>query len=248
MKSLYSLSILFILITTQSARCQLSFIDEQLGYSRVQVAKSEKDKIVKSYFEDLGLPYKPNNLFLRAFKYESKLEVWIQPNPNDNYRLLKEYDICEKSGWMGPKRRQGDLQVPEGFYYISEFKPTSNFYLSMKLNYPNPSDNLNGESGNLGGNIYIHGECETVGCIPIENSQIKELYWLLVQAKGNGQLYIPVHIFPYKFNQSALPEYWHIVEELQVFWNNIREGYDYFEIYKKLPFIHVNEDGSYAFF
>jgi len=239
---------IFLSTAVSMLQGQSSFLQEQLGYSRVQMAKMEKDKVIKSYFEAAGLPYKPQNLFLRTFKYEGKIEVWTQPDPSADYVLLKTYDVCEKSGWIGPKRRQGDMQVPEGFYYISEFKPTSNFYLSLKLNYPNPSDQLAGKEGDLGGNIYIHGECESVGCLPIENDKIKELYWLLVQARSNGQIYIPVHIFPYKFNESVLPDYWHIVDELQGFWNNIREGFDYFETYHRPPFVHVNENGTYAFF
>ena len=118
----------------------------------------------------------------------------------DTFRLFKTYRICALAGYMGPKRIQGDYQVPEGFYYINEFNPSSTYYLSLGLNYPNASDRVLSDSLRPGGEIYIHGSCVTVGCIPITDQQIDELYVLAAHAKDMGQDYIPVHIFPIRFN------------------------------------------------
>ena len=67
----------------------------------------------------------------------------------------------------------------------------------MRVDYPNQSDRILGHLGNLGGDIYVHGECVTIGCIPLQNEPIKEIYWLSVLTKGEGGQ-IPIHIFPFK--------------------------------------------------
>ena len=51
-----------------------------------------------------------------------------------------------QSGTTGPKRAEGDYQVPEGFYYINEFNPNSKYHLSLGLNYPNASDKILSDS------------------------------------------------------------------------------------------------------
>ncbi len=56
--------------------------------------------------------------------------------------LFKTYKVCALAGTLGPKRMEGDYQVPEGFYYINEFNPQSNYYLSLGINYPNESDKV----------------------------------------------------------------------------------------------------------
>jgi len=111
------------------------------------------------------------------------------------------------AGSLGPKRIEGDYQVPEGFYYISEFNPKSEFNLALKVNYPNQSDKLLSDSLRPGGGIYIHGSCITVGCIPITDGQIEELYLLAANAKSNGEDFIPVHIFPVRFDNKVSLDY-----------------------------------------
>ena len=105
----------------------------------------------------------------------------------------------------GPKRREGDLQIPEGFYYIDRFNPKSNFYLSLGINYPNQSDRVLGKRGNLGGDIHSYTAAGvTIGCVPITDEYIKEVYWLAVQAKSNGHAKIPVHIFPTELDDQTM--------------------------------------------
>src|SRR6185436_20905744 len=97
------------------------------------------------------------------------------------------YKVCQQSGTTGPKRVEGDYQVPEGFYYINEFNPNSNYHLSLGLNYPNASDRLLSDSLRPGGNIYIHGNCVSTGCIPVNDEQIEEIYIITSSAKAQGQ-------------------------------------------------------------
>ncbi|HEX8333840.1 MAG TPA: L,D-transpeptidase family protein, partial [Segetibacter sp.] len=183
-------------------------------------------------------------------KYDSQLEVWVRSNNNETFKLFKTYKVCAMAGSLGPKRMEGDYQVPEGFYYINEFNPRSSYHLSLGINYPNASDKVLSDFSKPGGEIYIHGSCLTVGCIPIQNNQIEELYILAAYAKTQGQDFIPVHIFPIKFNNKKSFEYLAKTTkddtELQKFAIKIKEVYDYFEEKKKLPLISVNKKGEYV--
>ena len=101
----------------------------------------------------------------------------------------------------------------------------------------------------LGGDIYVHGGCETVGCVPIEDANIQEVYWLAAQAMGAGQPVIPIHIFPSRMDGPTLrwlertydPE-----PRLRDFWRNLSEGYAFFEETRQVPWITVAADGRYA--
>lgn len=224
-----------------------SFKATQLKNSRVKVAYDEKENTVKEYFSKKGLSYDGFNLFIRAFKQEEKLEVWIKDKNKDAYSLLVVYDFCSSSGTLGPKRKEGDLQIPEGFYQLNHFNPQSNFYLSLGVSYPNASDKILSDHQHPGGAIYIHGNCVTIGCIPITDNKIKELYVLAVEARNNGQLTIPIHIFPAHLNNAGLKNL--KVEhgsEHEKFWDNLKPIYEDFEETKKLKKITVGKSGLYV--
>lgn len=225
-----------------------SFKEQQLLNSRVKTAYTDKENTVKQLFKDKQIEFKNFKLLIIAYKTEAKIEAWVKPSDKEKYTLLKEFSICSSSGTIGPKRKQGDYQVPEGFYHIDRFNPYSNFYLSLGINYPNSSDKILGEKGNLGGDIFIHGSCVTIGCMPITDELIKELYILAVEAKNNGQSEIPVYIFPAKLtdeNYSKLKSKYS-EKSLAMLLENLKTGYDYFQNKKKLPKISVNTNGSYS--
>jgi murein L,D-transpeptidase YafK len=232
------------------AHAQPSFVDYQKTYPRVASAARLKEDTLKRQFEAMGLPWPVKQMYIRSFKYDSQLEVWVRGNNNEAFKLFKTYKVCALAGGMGPKRMEGDYQVPEGFYYINEFKPNSTYHLSLGLNYPNASDRVLSDSAKPGGDIYIHGSCVTVGCIPIQNSQIEELYILAAYAKSFGQDFIPVHIFPVRYNNKKSFEYLAKTtkddQDLQRFAIKIKEVFDYFEQKKKLPLICINKNGDYV--
>jgi hypothetical protein len=157
--------------------------------------------------------------------------------------------VCALAGTLGPKRMGGDFQVPEGFYYINEFNPKSTYYLSLGINYPNASDRILSDSLDPGGDIYIHGSCVTVGCIPITDNQIDELYILAAHAKDAGQDFIPVHIFPIRYNVKRSMDYLNTISKddpgLKQFAVKLEDAFDYFEKYHQLPVVMVNEKGNY---
>lgn len=225
---------------------QSTFKQTQLKNARVKTAYEEKEEVVKKYFTDNKLTYTGFKLFIRAFKKERKLEVWIKENGKDTYVLLQTYDFCTSSGELGPKRREGDLQIPEGIYHINHFNPFSNFYLSMGISYPNASDKILSDREHPGGAIYIHGNCVTIGCIPITDDKIKELYILGVEARNNGQQKIPVHIFPAKLDAQGLASLKTENPTHTKFWENLQPVYQDFQATKKLRGVTINSKGEYS--
>lgn len=214
--------------------------------SRVKDAYAEKEAILKKNFQVRGLNFEGFHIFIRAFKHEKELEVWILPTGATQLVHLKTYDFCSSSGTLGPKRKEGDLQIPEGVYHINHFNPESNFHLSLGINYPNAADKIFSDPKHPGSAIYIHGNCVTVGCIPISDDKIKELYVLAVEAKNNGQEQIPVHIFPARFTNESLRIFDNHTHPHHAFWKNLQVVYEHFEKTKKLPKISVGTDGSYV--
>jgi len=223
---------------------------QQLRFSRVRTANQEKDAALRKLVEAKGLAYPPRAILLRAFKKESQLELWGAGSEAGPYVLLKSYGICATSGVLGPKRRFGDEQVPEGFYDLDWFNPQSNFFLSMHINYPNTADRVLGSRTNLGGDIFLHGNCASIGCIPITDDGIKEVYWLAVLAKDGGAKHLPIQIFPARLDERGFRELAksHIGQcELIGFWSNLKEGFDSFEKEHWLADVHFAKDGRYEF-
>jgi murein L,D-transpeptidase YafK len=223
-----------------------NFKSQQLKFARVQTAIAEKGEAVKKLFVAKNLAYPPREIFLRVFKRQGVLELWA--NHQGRYELVKEYKICAASGELGPKRKQGDNQVPEGFYSIDRFNPLSNFHLSLGVNYPNEADKILGARGNLGGDIFIHGNCVSIGCMAITDDQIKEVYVIAVEARAAGQSSIPVHIFPTRMNSQGMQGLQKEAAQNQTllnFWRNLKEGYDSFENNHRLPAVTVDRQGRY---
>lgn len=183
-----------------------SFKEEQMRYPRLRAAVKEKDSLIKELFKDCSIQYPPQEILIRIFKEERTLELWARSGNNDPFTLIKNYKICSLSGELGPKREEGDMQVPEGYYCIDRFNPSSIFHLLLGINYPNQSDRILGKRESLGGDIFIHGSCVTIGCIPITDEKIKELYLICVEAKSNGQDRIPVYIFPTRLDETKFGE------------------------------------------
>src|SRR5262249_603930 len=144
----------------------------------------------------------------------------------------------------------GDEQVPEGFYTLDWFNPQSNFHLSLHISYPNRSDRILGSRDNPGGNIFLHGNCVTIGCVPITDEGIKEGYWLAVLARSSGQKEIPMEIFPARLDDAGLDRlvpYYRDRPQLLAFWQNLQEGYRQFEREHRPPKVGVDSAGRYVF-
>ena len=224
-----------------------SFKAEQMKFDRVRAAVAEKEPAIKRLFAEKGLSYPPKQIFIRVFKREQTVELWVSGAGHDAFELLKEYRVCASSGTVGPKRQQGDDQVPEGFYRLARFNPLSNFHLSLGVSYPNQADKILGAKGRLGGDIFIHGNCVTIGCVPITDEGIKELYVIAVEARSAGQTSIPIHIFPSRLNDKGLKRLRREFGDpkLQEFWMSLKPGFDFFESNHRLPIVTVDKQGKY---
>jgi len=226
-----------------------SFIDYQKTFTRPNEAMRRKEDTLIKQFEVKKLKWPARYIYVRSFKYDSQLEVWVKDEIKEPFRLFKTYKVCALAGSLGPKRMHDDYQVPEGFYYINEFNPKSNYYLSLGLNYPNASDRILSDAYQPGGDIYIHGSCVTVGCIPLTDNQIDELYILAAHAKDMGQDFIPVHIFPVRYNVKRSVAFLSNLTkddiELKKFSSRLEGAFDYFEKYHQLPVVMVDEKGEY---
>ncbi|WP_276504064.1 L,D-transpeptidase family protein [Terrimonas pollutisoli] len=247
--------IFFVAVATaqpsyRSGTSYTNFIDYQKTFPRPDESFRRKEDTLQKQFEAKKLVWPAKYVYIRSFKYDSQLEVWVKDELKDPFKLFKTYKVCALAGTLGPKRLEGDYQVPEGFYYINEFNPRSQYYLSLGINYPNVSDKILSDSLRPGSAIYIHGSCVTVGCIPVTDQQIDELYILAAHAKNQGQDYIPVHIFPIRYNVARSVRYLENLTKddnyLKRFAARLEEAFNYFEKYKQLPVVLINEKGEYT--
>ena len=247
--ALLVLAFAFHSLSAQSGSYSVNFLDYQRSIPKIgELMKRKEDTLIKQ-FKAMGLTWPAKYLYVRSFKYDSELEVWVKNKPGEKYKLFRTFKICALAGSLGPKRMAGDYQVPEGFYYINEFNPRSNYHLALGLNYPNTSDRMLSDLSRPGGDIYIHGSCVTTGCIPITDNQIEDLYILAAHAKDLGDDFIPVHIFPVDFRNSRsvayLNRYLQTYGEYAGFEKSLRNAFFYFEKNKQVPMVMVNGRGEY---
>jgi Uncharacterized protein conserved in bacteria len=212
-----------------------------------EAARIEKQKYLRDIFEKQDVSYPPCNIFIRVFKKERMLELWGRNENNRVFDLIKTYGITCSSGELGPKRREGDRQVPEGFYYVNAFNHRSKYYLSLGIDYPNQSDLILGDSISPGSDIFIHGGQKSVGCIPIGDEGIKEVYTAAFDSMNASGEKIQVHIFPGRIDESFFKDDFINSSSHKEFWGNIREGYSIFERTHSLPEIFVDASGRYVF-
>ena len=225
-----------------------TFKEDQLKFSRVREAYQSKEAGLLDLLKSKQIERSKLEIYIRAFKSEKEFEVWGKNKGDTQFQLLKKYDVCRSSGELGPKRKQGDLQVPEGFYHIDRFNPSSTYYLSLGVNYPNKSDRILGVKGKLGGDIFIHGECVTIGCLPMTNDLIKEIYIVCVEARNNGQTTIPVTIFPSRLTDAKMKQlteaYASDTDKIGL-WNDLKKGFDVFNDTKQLPSVGFLASGRH---
>lgn len=217
---------------------------------KVNEVFNRREDSLKAQFEAKRLKWPVRELYIRSFKFDAQLEVWVREEAGEGFKFFKTYKICAPSGKLGPKRKEGDKQVPEGFYYINELNPRSNYHLSLGINYPNISDRIMGDSVKPGSAIYVHGDCVSVGCIAINDEQIEEVFMMVATAKANGQEFVPIHIFPARFNNTKAAESLNrIAKESNNYLpilKTMQSVFYYFEQNRTLPPVLVNRNGEYV--
>ncbi len=164
-------------------------------------------------------------MYIRVFKEESELELWKQRDDGRFYHF-KTYPICNWSGTLGPKLRQGDMQAPEGFYRVPQghMNPHSQFHLAFNLGYPNAFDRAHNRTGDF---LMIHGKCKSAGCYAMTDALIEEIYALARESFIGGQEQIHVDAFPFRMTEANLAR--HKASPHHKFWTTLKDGYDFFE-------------------
>ena len=239
--------IISMIILEPAISQELSLLEAQKRYPRVREAIKSKEEIIEVQLKTKGLEIADFSLVMVAYKAEDLLEIYGKSASDKVYKKVKSYQICSKSGSLGPKRKEGDYQVPEGFYHIDRFNPASSFHLSLGLNYPNESDRRMSTYPKLGGDIFIHGACVTIGCLPMTNDKIKEIYLYALHARNNGQEKIPVYVFPFKMTNENLTKNVDSNPQLNQFWRNLKVGHDQFVANRKILNFTVAKNGDYSF-
>ncbi|MFN8287345.1 MAG: L,D-transpeptidase family protein [Chitinophagales bacterium] len=246
----FLLAALFLLGSVSIAGTESTFEDTQKGFERVRDAYDRKEELFFMKCRTKDIPETFGNMYIRVFKMEGIMELWVQKNPGGQYVKFNEYKVYALSGTLGPKRQQGDAQVPEGFYSINEFNPVSNYHLSLGVNYPNESDMKLSTASRKGGDIFIHGGAASAGCLAMSNYYIEDIYIAAVKARSQGQTNIPVHIFPFKMTDANM-NYWTRVVQFKdcvKLWKNLQQGYSFFETNNRLPEVSVDASGYYKFY
>ncbi len=176
-------------------------------------------------------------ILARIFKEESEMEIWKQ-NRDGQFALLKTYPICRWSGDLGPKKKQGDRQAPEGFYTITpgQMNPNSKYYLAFNTGFPNSYDRAMGYTGS---DLMVHGDCSSRGCYAMTDEQIQEIYALARESFFGGQKSFQLQAYP--FRMTALNMTKHRNNPNFAFWKMIKEGYDHFEATLQEPKVAVCE-------
>jgi murein L,D-transpeptidase YafK len=167
-------------------------------------------------------------IIFRAYKKEAEFEIWKQKS-DGQYALLKTYPMCRWSGQLGPKKREGDRQVPEGFYTITpgQMNPNSAYYLSFNVGYPNAYDRAWDRDG---GSIMVHGICSSAGCFSMTDPQIAEIYAIAREAFNAGQREIQFQSYPFRMTSLNLAK--HRYDPNIAFWKELKNGADHFEVTK----------------
>lgn len=174
-------------------------------------------------------------IMLRIYKEESELEVWKEAK-NGRFELLNTYEICAWSGNLGPKKKEGDRQAPEGFYTVTpaQMNPNSSYHLSFNMGFPNQFDRSLGRTGS---NLMVHGDCSSRGCYAMEDQPIQEIYALAREAFRGGQQGFQVQAFPFRMTPENMAK--HADNENLEFWEMLKEGSDHFEVTRQVPKVNV---------
>ncbi len=170
-------------------------------------------------------------VLVRIFKRESELELW-KMNATGQYVLFKTYPMCRWSGKLGPKKADGDRQAPEGYYMVSAsmLNPSSKYFLSFNLGYPNSLEKALGYTGNA---LMVHGACSSSGCFAITDKHVAEVYAIARDALRGGQTEFQVQSYPFRMTPENMAL--HSSNPNLAFWQNLKTGNDYFEVTRQAP-------------
>ncbi len=211
------------------AGCDESYLDAGPGRSEHPISSATLEEMAKID----TTPSSP--MLIRAYKKEAELEIWKMKS-DGQYALLKTYPICRWSGQLGPKRTEGDMQVPEGFYAITpgQLNPNSHYYLAFNVGYPNAYDRAYGRTG---GSVMVHGVCSSAGCFSMTDKQVDDIYAIGRDALRGGQREIQLQSYPFHMTPENMAKY--RLDPNIAFWKELKNGADHFEVTKTEPSVVI---------
>src|SRR5271169_1494255 len=214
---------------TMLAGCDDSYLDNGPNRSEQPISSATLAEMTKID----TTPSSP--VVIRTYKKEAELEIWKMKS-DGHYALLKTYPMCRWSGQLGPKTREGDMQVPEGFYTIApgQMNPDSHYYLAFNVGYPNAYDRALGRTG---GSVMVHGVCSSAGCFSMTDEQIDDIYAIARDAFLGGQREIQMQSYPFHMTAENMAKY--RLDPNIDFWKEIKVGADHFEVAKTEPSVLV---------
>ena len=185
----------------------------------------------------LGAP-----MLLRVFKQEREVEVWVQPEDQQTFVLFRIFPICFYSGKLGPKVKEGDMQSPEGFYFVgpAQMRAKSQYHRAIDFAFPNDYDAAQGYTGT---ELLIHGNCVSSGCYAMTDPFVEQLYELGSTTAATAAQGFWIHAFPFHMTAEALAGQQD--SPWLGFWQQLKAGYDAFETSRIPPHIRV-EGGRYV--
>lgn len=120
-------------------------------------------------------------------------------------KILRSMDIALGLLPKGRKITEGDFRTPEGSYRLTERNSASDYFLSIRISYPDADDIRHSKLRGLppGGQIMIHGQPNnpshsdeyyrsvdwTDGCIAVSNADMVDI-WLMTRPNT------PIRILP----------------------------------------------------
>jgi murein L,D-transpeptidase YafK len=225
-------------MTSGSKIPMLSMSSTPPSSSRSRAVVEDASRSLHGELSRIGLSL-GDPIFIRLFKEENELEVWIQEKGKPDYSLFKVYRIEDRAGSVGPKLREGDRQAPEGFYYVSAARmvPDTKHFLGMDLGFPNELDRYHNRTGS---SMMIHGGDHAAGAFALSRDDMAEVYTLADAALKGGQKFFRVHAFPFRMTDKRMALEWKRQPRWIRFWSNLKEGYDFFENVNYPPRVVVN--------
>lgn len=229
MLRLFSLFILLCAFKSYAMGSNINW-DEAVNQAVTTYGRPVEPKLAR-LFEKAGVHYPPEDIALLAFKQERYMQLWAKRD-NQIWRHIYTYPLTAYSGHLGPKLREGDKQIPEGIYQLTQLNPFSNMHLSMKINYPNAFDRQHATATRrhrLGGNIYIHGKALSVGCLAVGDQAMDELFLLTHRV---GLEHTQLIIAPNDLRRAE-PAHAHAPQPrwLPILYNNIRVALNQFPVH-----------------
>ncbi len=211
------------------AGCDDSYLDAGPGRSEHPISSATLEEMAKID----TTPSSP--MLIRTYKKEAELEIWKMKS-DGQYALLKTYPICRWSGQLGPKRTEGDMQVPEGFYAITpgQLNPNSHYYLAFNVGYPNAYDRAYGRTG---GSVMVHGVCSSAGCFSMTDKQVDDIYAIGRDALRGGQREIQLQSYPFRMTAENMAKY--RLDPNIAFWKELKNGADHFEVTRTEPSVLI---------